>query len=97
MTIKERRRYFDDKENWKVDDDSLFGTYGIRINWLEFKDHEIYEEENKQMVYDFAAGKNVPKMCHSCYFIIEGDGVMKKVGMAEIANLMKEWDREEKE
>ena len=92
MTIKQRREYFDDKENWKVDDDNLAEAYGIRINFLSFAGHEIFEEECNQLVYDIATGKNKPKWCHGYYFILEND-VMRKVGMTEIAELMKEWDK----
>jgi len=91
MTIKQRREYFDDKENWKVDDDNLAGVYGIRIKFLSFAGHEIFEEECKQLVYDIGTGKNKPKWCHGYYFIIEDDA-MRKVGITEIAELMKEWD-----
>ena len=92
MTIKQRREYFDDKKNWKVDEDCLADMYGIRINFLSFADHEIFEEEFNQLVYDVASGKNKPKWCHGYYFIIEDDA-MRKVGMTEIAELMKEWDK----
>ena len=92
MTIKQRREYFDDKKNWKVDEDCLADMYGIRINFLSFADHEIFEEEFNQLVYDVASGKNKPKWCHGYYFIIEDDA-MRKVGITEIAELMKEWDK----
>jgi hypothetical protein len=94
MTIKQRREYFDDKKNWEVDEDCLAEMYGIRINFLSFADHEIFEEECNQLVYDIATGKNKPKWCHGYYFIIEDDtDTMRKVGMTEIAELMKEWDK----
>lgn len=51
MTIKQRRQYFDAKENWDVADER-FDMYGIRINVLHFKEHRIFEEENNQRVYD---------------------------------------------
>ena len=92
MTIKQRREYFGDKKNWKVDEDCLAEMYGIRINFLSFADHEIFEEEYKQLLYDFAAGKNKPKWCHGYYFIIEDDA-MRKVGITEIEKLMKEWEK----
>ena len=92
MTIKQRREYFDDKKNWKVDEDCLADMYGIRINFLSFADHEIFEEEFNQLVYDVASGKNKPKWCHGYYFIIEDDA-MRKVGITEIEKLMKEWDK----
>ena len=92
MTIKQRREYFDDKKNWKVDEDCLAEMYGIRINFLSFADHEIFEEEYKQLLYDFEAGKNKPKWCHGYYFIIEDDA-MRKVGITEIEKLMKEWEK----
>ncbi len=92
MTIKERRQFFGNKENWKIDDDNLADLYGIRINFLSFAGHEIFEEECNQLVYDFEAGKNKPKWCHSYYFVIEDDA-MRKVGMTDIAELMKEWDK----
>lgn len=95
MTIKQRREYFDDKKNWKVDEDCLADMYGIRINFLSFADHEIFEEECNQLVYDVASGKNKPKWCHGYYFIIEDDA-MRKVGMTDIAELMKKWDAEER-
>jgi hypothetical protein len=94
MTIKQRREYFDDKKNWKVDDDSFAKVYGIRINFLSFAGHEIFEEEYNQLLYDFAAGKNKPKWCHGYYFILE-DGTMSKVGITEIEKLMKEWEQSE--
>jgi hypothetical protein len=94
MTIKQRREYFDDKNNWKVDDDSFAKVYGIRINLLSFAGHEIFEEEYNQLLYDFASGKNKPKWCHGYYFIIEDDA-MKKVGITEIEKLMKEWEQSE--
>lgn len=99
MTIKQRREYFDNKENWKVDDDifandSFAKIYGIRIKFLSFAGHEIFEEECNQLVYDFASGKNKPKWCHGYYFIIEDDA-MKKVGITEIEKLMKEWEQSE--
>ncbi len=92
MTIKDRRQFFDNKENWKIDDDNLADLYGIRINFLSFAGHEIFEEECNQLVYDFKAGKNKLKWCHSYYFVIEDDA-MRKVGMTDIAELMKEWDK----
>lgn len=95
MTIKQRRECFDDKKNWKIDDDNLAEVYGIRINFLSFAGHEIFEEECNQLVYDIATGKNKPKWCHGYYFILE-DGAMRKVGITEICELMKEWDREER-
>jgi hypothetical protein len=94
MTIKQRREYFDDKKNWKVDEDCLAEMYGIRINFLSFAGHEIFEEEYNQLLYDFAAGKDKPKWCHGYYFILEDDA-MKKVGITEIEKLMKEWEQSE--
>jgi hypothetical protein len=94
MTIKQRREYFDNKKNWKVDDDSFAKVYGIRINVLSFAGHEIFEEEYNQLLYDFAAGENKPKWCHGYYFIIE-DNAMRKVGITEIEKLMKEWEQSE--
>jgi hypothetical protein len=94
MTIKQRREYFDDKKNWKVDDDSFAKVYGIRINFLSFAGHEIFEEEYNQLLYDIPTGKNKPKWCHGYYFIIEDDA-MKKVGITEIEKLMKEWEQSE--
>lgn len=94
MTIKQRREYFDNKENWKISEDRIEGKYGIRIHVLSFRDHEIFEERNNQLVYDFDAKKEIPKWCHGFYFILS-DGVMKKVGMTEIAELMKEWDKKQ--
>lgn len=96
MTIKQRREYFDNKKNWKVDDDIFAKIYGIRIKFLSFADHEIFEEECNQLVYDFATGKNKPKWCHGYYFIIEDDA-MRKVGITEIEKLMKEWEQSEVE
>lgn len=90
MTIKQRRQFFDNKANWKVETEATI--YGIRINFLSFAGHEIFEEECKQHVYDFASGKNKPKWCHSYYFIVEDEGTMRKVGMTDIADLMKEWE-----
>ena len=95
MTIKQRRQYFDAKENWDVTDDRFEVIYGIRINVLYFREHQIFEEENNQLVYDFDAKKEIPKWCHGFYFIME-DGAMKKVGMTEITELMKKWDKEDR-
>lgn len=93
MTIKQRRQYFDAKENWDVADERFASMYGIRINVLRFREHRIFEEENNQLVYDIVTGKNKSEWCHGFYFIME-DGAMKKVGMTEIAEIMKKWDKE---
>jgi len=92
MTIKQRREYFDDKKNWKVDDDNLAEVYGIRIKFLEFRGNYIYEEENLLRLDDVIGGGTKTKWCHGYYFILE-DGTMSKVGITEICELMKEWDK----